>query len=276
MFLALDCLKFYKLKSEWAARSLFIILYIMFMVFVSFPIGSIPDEAELFKLIQTRDLAGLSAITSENIYYAVSLLIFTLITSFFSVMYATIFVAEKEGFPAKKGITGSIRKLPSLALFVLALLVPSLISVIFVFIPLIFMYFSLFLAPVMITEGKMGIFAAMSESMRATHGYKLNIFITRLIISFAVSIPMSIFEMVFLFNGQTGSFASNLVISFFQAARVLIMGRLIGNFYLIAVKNKKDVLRVPVSDEKRENDHSSEDSDNDNDNDSDEETENKQ
>ncbi|MFA6735345.1 MAG: hypothetical protein WCR87_00325 [Saccharofermentanales bacterium] len=251
MFLALDCLKFYKLKSEVVARSLFVILYVFLVLFTAFPIGEQPDIQAILVLIQSGELKDFPSVTPANIYYALSFLGFSMLTAFFSVIYATCFIAEKDGFPARKGIIDSVRKIPSLIVFVLILIVPAMISAIFAFIPLIYLYYSLFVAAVLITEGKQSLFSAMSESFRYTKGYKLNIFFTQMVVYFAVNIPMSIFEALFIFQGQSESLAANLVLSFIRAARILITGRLIGNYYLILVKNRKDVLSVPVPDEGR-------------------------
>ncbi len=249
MFLALDCLKFYKLKSEGTVRSLFVILYLMFLAFDIFPIGEVPDYAGILVFLQSGSNADFPEISTGNLYYVLSLLVFSLITSLFSVVYATAFVSEKEGFPARKGIVDTLRKIPQLFGFILILVVPAMISSVFIFIPLIYLYYSLFVAPILITEGKMGIFSAMSESLRSTRGYKFSIFFTQIVVNMIINIPVSIFEMGFIFGGQGSYLASSLVLSFFRASRVLVIGRLIGHFYIMIVKQRKDVLSVPVADE---------------------------
>jgi hypothetical protein len=164
--------------------------------------------------------------------------------TYFSLMYATCFVMEHDGFPGKKGIIASLRQLPRLIGYVLILIVPFVISSIFLFIPMIYLYYSLFFSPVLITEGKKGIFEAMIESFRVSRGFKISIFFTQMLIYFILNIPISLFAQGFLYSGYSNTIVEHLVMSFLSAAQVLITGRMIGNYYMLAVKNEGNIKKI--------------------------------
>jgi hypothetical protein len=246
VFLVFESLKFYKLKSENTARGLFVIVYLLFLVFSEFPLGSPVDMNALLEAMQSGNIAAYPKITQANLLFYGSLILFSIVMSYFSLMYTTCYVMEFDGFPGRKGVIASLRQLPRLLGFFLVLIVPVVISGIFLFIPLIYLYYTLFFAPALITEGKKGIFDAMIESYHVSKGYKLSIFFTQMMVTFLLNIPISLFASGFMLSGSSSTIAENLVMSFFSAARVLIIGRLIGIFYVQIIKNER---RVPgVSD----------------------------
>ncbi|MHB8962081.1 MAG: hypothetical protein ACYC5K_02920 [Saccharofermentanales bacterium] len=259
VFLAFDSLKFYKLKSENTARGLFVIVYLLFLGFSAFPIGKPIDINALYEMLQSGKITSYPQITGANIYHYASLLVFTVLMSYFSLMYATCFVMEHDGFPGKKGIISTLRQLPRLLSYILILTVPALISSIFLFIPMIYLYYALFFAPVLITEGKKGIFEAMIESYKVSRGFKINIFFTQMLIYFILNIPISLFASGFLYSGNDNTMAEYLVMSFLSAAQVLITGRMIGNYYMIAVKNQGNIKKIIDDIENSEKEKSSDD-----------------
>ncbi|MHB1452529.1 MAG: hypothetical protein ACYCYM_01045 [Saccharofermentanales bacterium] len=244
MFLAFDSLKFYKLKSENTARGLFVIVYLLFLGFSEFPIGKPIDINALFEALQSGNAVVYPQITSQNIFYYASLLAFSVLVSYFSLIYATCFIMEHDGFPGKKGIIASLRQFPRLVGLILILIVPVLISSVFLFIPMIYLYYSLFFAPALITEGKKGIIEAMIESFRVSRGFKISIFFTQMLIYFIINIPISLFASGFLYSGYNDTIAEYLVMSFLSAAQVLITGRMIGNYYILAVKNEGNIKKI--------------------------------
>ncbi len=244
VFLALDSLKFYKLKSENTARALFVIVYLLFLGFSMFHIGKPVDMNALLEAFQSSDASKFPSFTSANALYYASVLVFSMLMSYFSLVYATCFIMEHDGFPGKKGIIASLRQLPRLIGYLLILIVPAIISAVFLFIPLIYLYYSLFFAPALITEGRKGIFEAMIESFRTTRGFRISIFFNQMLIYFILNFPMTLAASGFLYSGYNDTIAEYLVLSFISAAQILITGRLMGNFYLIAVKNEGNVRKV--------------------------------
>jgi len=274
LIIALDSLKFYKLKNENTARILFLIVYILFLGFYAFPIGKPLDIDQITKILQGVAIADFSAIISGNLVFLASQLFLYILTSFFALVYANCYVMQSEGFPSKKAVLSSIRGLPKLIGFMILMLVPVALSSFFAFIPLIFLFYALFFVPMLITEGKRGIIEAIVESFKSTKGVRFNIFITQMMVYFIMNIPITLFGSAFLYTGNSNTIAEFLVLSFLRAAYVLMGGRLIGNFYLMVIKNEEKIRKVNVdvsesnSDSEDNQDEESEDKKEDGDNNS--------
>ncbi|MHB1485449.1 MAG: hypothetical protein ACYCYI_12410 [Saccharofermentanales bacterium] len=246
LIIALESLRFYKLKNENTARILFLIVFALILGFYVFPIGTPIDNATLTKIVQGNATISISLISISNIvYYSVQFVIY-LITSFLSLIYAASYVMEAEGFPNRKAVISSFRSLPRLIGFLLLLAVPVAISSLLAFLPLIFLFYALFFTPLLIIEGRKGIFKAIAESFRTTHGIRFNIFITQMIIWLLMNILTGIFSAAFINVGYSASIGEFLILSFLRAAYVLISGRLAGNFYLLAVKNEEKLKRIKL------------------------------
>lgn len=245
MFIALDSLKFYKLKSEKTVRILFLILYALFFSFYMFPIGEILDPEEILSTLQNSGQI-FSLLKIGHLYNILSIIGLSIITSFIALTYSTCYVMEAEGFPGKKAVTASLRKIPVLILFILMLVVPVVFSAIFIFIPLIFIYYSLVFSPLFIVEGKKSVVEAIIESFRHTRGFRFSIFIAQAMVYFLMNIPISIVMSVAIYSGNENSTAEYLVLAFLKAAYVLMGGRLIGTFYVMIVKNSEKLNRIKL------------------------------
>lgn len=246
LIIALDSLKFYKLKNENTARILFLIVYALFLGFYTFPIGEPVDIDTLTKAIQVDSTAIFTILTRGNLVYFVSQLILFILTSFFALIYANCYVMQSEGFPSKKAVVSTIRGLPKLIGLILLMIAPVALSSILLFIPLIFLVYSLFFTPLLIVEGKKGIIEAIIESFRTTRGVRFNIFITQMVLYFIMNLPITLFSSAFFYTGNNNTFAEYLVLSFLRAAYVLMGGRLIGNFYLLVIKNQEKIKHVNI------------------------------
>lgn len=248
MIIALDSLKFYKLKNENTARILFLIVYALFVGFYALPVGEPIDANKLLSYLQGETTDATKLITISNIIYLLLQFGCYLITSFIALIYANCYVMEAEGFPSKKAVLSSIRKLPGLIGYLLLMIAPVAISSVFCFIPLVYLIYAMFFVPIMITEGKKGIIEAMMDSFRATRGIKFSIFFTQVMIYFVINIPISIFASLFLYTGLNDTLPEYLVLAFLSAAYTLMGGRMLGNFYLLVVKNaeKKKNLQMGI------------------------------
>lgn len=246
MLVAFESLRFYKLKNENTARMLFLILYGLYLAFYSFPVGSSFSIEFLMDSLQGDPREIYREFSTGHLLHYSVIVLFTLVTSFISLVYANCHVMESENFPNKKGVMSSMFKLPQLVLLVL-LMVPLLfLSSFFLFIPFIFIYYSLFFAPLLITEGKKSVSESIIESFTATRGYKFSIFFTHITIYFIMNIPTSIAAAVFISTGYHDTLAQFLVMSFLRAAYILMTGRMLGNFYMLIVKNIDKTKRVKL------------------------------
>lgn len=241
MFIALDSLKFYKLKNEKTARLLFLIVYALFLGFYLFPIGDPISIDAINSLLQKGTVSNLPLLTSGNIISFASQIGLTIITSFFALIYASCFVMQSEEISNKKAIFAAFRGMPKLIGFLLLMLIPVMISSLFAFIPLIYLFYALFFAPLLIIEGKKGIIEAVIGSYQTTKGLKFTIFISQILLYFIMNIPITIFGSIFLSYGYDNTLGEFLVMSFLRAAYVLMGGRLVGNFYVLAVKNQEKI-----------------------------------
>ncbi len=243
MLIALDSLKFYKLKNEWTARILFLIVYALFLAFDLFPIGEPISLDTINTLIQSGSVSNLPLLTPGNILAFASQLALTGVTGFIALIYANCFVMQADDIPDKKAILEAFRGLPKLLGFLFLMLIPIGISSVFAFIPLIFLYFALYFAPLLITEAKKGIFQAIISSYQSTKGMKITIFVSQILLYFIMNLPITMFSSIFLSYGYQNTLAEFLVLSFLRASYILMGGRLAGNFYKLAVKNKGKVQR---------------------------------
>jgi len=239
--IVLDSLKFYKLKNENTARILFLIVYALFLGFYIFPIGVPVDVEAIATMLMDNTAAKISVLSGANILNFISQIVLILLTACFSLLYANCYVMQSEGFPNKKAILSAIRSIPKLFGFLIVMLLPVVISSLFAFIPLIYLFYALFFSPMMIIEGKKGIIESIRESYKATKGIKLSIFISQMLLYFLMNLPITLFSTAFFYIGNNDTLAEYLVMSFLRAAYVLMGGRLIGNFYILAIKNPEKI-----------------------------------
>jgi hypothetical protein len=167
---------------------------------------------------------------------------------------------QAEGFPSRKAIIASIRAIPKLIAFLILMAAPVAISSLLAFIPLIYLIYALFLAPLLMMEGKKGVIDSITQSFRATKGIKFSIFINQVFLYFVMNLPITLVSSLFYSTGNSGTVGEYLVMAFLRASYILMTGRLIGKFYLLAIKNQ-DKLRNGTIDVIRDS-GSSDESDN--------------
>jgi len=242
----LESLKFYKLKNERTVQILFVIVYALFLGFDLFPIGEPISIDTINSLLQKGTAANLPMLTSGNILSFASQAALTGVTSFFALIYANCFVKQSEDISDRKSIWSTFRALPKLLGLVLLMTIPVAVSSLFAFIPLIYLFFALYFTPMLITEGNKGVIEAVVGSYQSTKGLKFTIFMSLILLYFIMNIPITIFGSIFLNYGYENTLAESLVISFLRAAYVLMGGRLVGNFYLLAIKNKEKIKNTKL------------------------------
>ena len=241
LLIALESLKFYKLKNERTVQILFLIIYALFLGFDLFPIGEPISIDTINSLLQKGTASNLPLLTSGNIISFASQIALTGVTSFFALIYANCFVMQSEDIPNRKAAWSTFRGLPKLLGFLLLMTIPVAISSLFAFIPLVYLFFALYFTPILITEKKKGIIEAVIGSYQSTKGLKMTIFMSQILLYFIMNIPITIFGSIFLNYGYENTLAESLVLSFLRAAYVLMGGRLVGNFYMLAIKNKENI-----------------------------------
>lgn len=242
-----DSLKFYKLKNETTTRILFVLLYIIFLVSFIFPIGKPLNPDDLNNILLGDRSTILSVFNINYILFLVFSLVIYLVTSFIGLIYANCYVMQSLGFPNKKAILASLRALPKLIIFLLLMITPVALSSIFLFIPLIYIFYALFFVPMLISEGKQGVFEAIITSFNSTKGIKYSLFFSQVFLYFIMNIPITLFSYAFYNTQTSGTISEYLLMAFLKAAYVLMSGRLVGNLYLLVMRNVEKDKKVSIN-----------------------------
>ena len=247
LIIAFDSLKFYKLKNENTARLLFIILYVLTLLSYVLPFGEPFSIEFLMDSLQNNPADIINSFGSSQIIYYFSLFAVSLISSFLALIYANCMIMESENFPNKKAVKTSFIKLPHIILYLILTVPVIFISSILAFIPLIYLYYAMYFVPLFITEGRKNVFESIIESFKYTRGFKFSIFFTQLTIYFIMNIPISLINATFLSTGYDNTVAEFLVLSFLRAAYILMTGRMMGNFYILIVKNRDKIKKLKLN-----------------------------
>jgi len=246
LIIAFDSLRFYKLKNENTARTLFLILYALILLSSILPIGEPFSLEFLMRTLQNDPAAIINSFGSKQLIYYTFMLAVSLVSSFIALIYANCMVMESENFPNRKAIRTSFIKLPQIILYVILAMPVIFISSVLAFIPLIFLYYMMYFVPLFLTEGRKNVFEAIVESFTHTRGYKFSIFFTQLTIYFIMNIPISLINATFISTGYDNTSAEALLLSFLRAAYILMTGRMMANFYILIVKNRDKMEKIKL------------------------------
>jgi len=235
----LESLKIDNLEKKWAARSLFLLIFVVYVSALLFPPGD-PDFTPFWnwvnnydpaKIMANTDSITLPVITQGNVTY----LLFMAAVNFFFVLvalfYSRLYTGEKIGQGMGTSTAAFFRRLPVLLLFFLLFGAASVLLSCFYF-AFLFIVPALFFTPQLIMTEKKNPIAAISGSFTLTKGIKLSIF-WNLISLFSL---MMIVQWLYLSIIPSNLNASVFLDGFFYAYFVLAAGRLNGAFY--------DIIRI--------------------------------
>jgi len=237
----LDSLKFYKLRHDKAVQFWFILLYALNILLYILPVGD-RDFSRYFSAAQEimngnmPKTLDLSIISPGNwIFLGISLLM-QLVNAYFSLLYATLFVGERDAMKPRQAFKLSLGASGRLLLLGLLLVVPATLSACLFFIPVLVFAMMMYFLPLNLALNKQPLTEAMHQSFVATQRQKLLIFIQIVLASVIISLPRDLILALFPSYGIPYILAS----SFFTVLSVFILGRMMGNLYLFIVK------KVPI------------------------------
>ncbi len=243
----LESLKFYKLKHAKTVQLWFLLLYALNILVYILPFSdsdftaliNFTSDTSRSNLPTDQYLIGvISTITQGNwIMIGLSVLVY-LIGLFFSLMYATLMISEKQGLRPRQALAACLVALPRLLVIVLAIMVIAALSISLFFIPAIIIVTMLFFAPLAMTLDKMPMMTAIRQSYENTMRRKLLIVSQVLMLWAIVTLPSNL--ILGFISGGPIPYA--MVASFFTVLGALMQGRLMGLLYVILVKNDQTVV----------------------------------
>lgn len=244
--IAIEALKFYKLKQEKLVQILFLLCFGLNVLSILYPLGD--TNFNNLSIWMNRSLtfapgessASLSyppALSTGNLIFLGTQMIVLLLNLFFSYFYAAAYSAERDGLPAMKGIMSMFRSLPRQLLLLLLLIVPAFFSIFMLMIPLIIGSMMIIFTPLLIAERRLKISEAISHSYQMSKRRKLYMFFSFILIGMFVSIIESVSRMI---AGQN-QLAWILLASLISAMAALMRGRLIGLCYVFFAKQLRYV-----------------------------------
>ena len=235
--IAIEALKFYKLKQERLVQVLFLFCFGLNAVSILYPIGD-TDFSSLsawmtrsMTLMQTGESHMIlypPALSGGNLLFLGTRMLVLIANLFVSYFYAAAYSAERDGMPAMKGVKNFTRSLPRLLLLLLLLIVPAFLSMFLLMIPFVLGALMFVFAPLLITEQRLKIGDALQQSYELTRGRKFYLFFSFVLISVFTSILENITRAISGNNQLTWVLLSSLV----TAISALILGRLIGLCYV--------------------------------------------
>ncbi len=241
----IESIKFYKTKSQWFVRAIFLLALALNLGFSLFPIGDnnfsalmlYTDEVSqnmMSYAMNPQALAALPAPLSQgNIVFMISYLILQLVNLTLVLTYAGGYSAERVGKLAGEGIKRMLISLPKVLLLLLILIIPALFSSFLFWIPLIVLVCALCFAPLFYSEHGMGFVAGLKESIRRTKGRKLYIFVSFALLGI-------LFDLASLLVPDNPAI-TQWILPFFDVLLILMRGRLLGLLYVFFYRQVGDL-----------------------------------
>ncbi len=240
--LAIEALRFYKLKQERLVQVLFLICFAINALSLLFPLGDtnfnalnawLDRQLQFATNGQSHLISYPPALSSGNLIFLASQIVVLILNLFFSYFYAAAYSAERDGLPAMKGISSMFRSMPKQLLLLLLLLIPAFFSMFFLLIPLVIGAMMLVFTPLLIAERKETIADALRASTILTKHRRFYLFFSFVLITMFTSLLENIFTAI----SASNSLALVLLVSLVSAISALIRGRLIGICYVFFAKH---------------------------------------
>ncbi len=274
--MALEALKFYKLKQERLVQILFLLCFGLNVVSILNPLGDTNFNnltawmSRYLTLTPNGDQGLVSyppALSSGNLIFLGTQVLVLILNLFFSYFYAAAYSAERDGLPAMKGVMSMFRSLPKQLLFLLLLIIPAFFSVFMLMIPLIVGSMMIIFVPLLLAERRLKISDAINSSYQLTKHRKFYVFFSFVLIGMFISIIESISRTI----AGRNQLAWILLASLISAVSALMRGRLIGLCYVFFGKqlrylslqqffnrNPREAMRTMLGREEEDPDHKSE------------------
>jgi hypothetical protein len=246
--LILEALKFYKVKNARAIQIWFVLLYGINLLFYILPIGERTVGTIFSDLLNSANGAAptLPVMTDARWISLGFLLAISLVNSFFTMLYATLYTGEREGLKPSQCLLRSLAAVPPIILLGLMVVVPAVLSACLIFIPLVVFGLMMYFLPLNLALDRKKLGEAIQHSILATQGFKLMIFVQVVLISLLVSLPRTL---IMNLLGSGSILAAGIIASFFAAAQAFMEGRLMGMLYLIIVRKVVPVVPSKPKDE---------------------------
>ena len=242
LIILLESLKIHKLRHERTIQLWFVVLYSINLLPLVLPIGD-KDFSALVAVLDSMMSGQFTTQPAWELFTPGNWLILglmtatSLITAFFSMMYATLFVGEKDSMTPGGAALACLKALPRLAGLALFLFVPAMMSVLLAFIPLFVFLFMMYFLPLNLTLERKALIPAMQASYESTRHKKLFIFFKFLLLSFILQLPQNLIQS--FFSAALPFYALN---TFFVVLQAFMHGRLMGILYLHLVKKAPFVI----------------------------------
>jgi len=242
LVILLEAMKIHKLRHEKTVQLWFVLLYVINLLPLVLPVGDkdfTPLLGAFAEMSAGRfDVPPVGDLLTPGNWLIIGLLLLTnLITLFFSLMYVTLFVGEKDDRTPRQAVLGCFRALPSLLALGLLLLLPALFSALLAFIPLVVFLLMIYFLPLNLTLERKNLAMALQDSLTATRHRKLFIFFKVVLLSFVLSLPQRLVQSM-----VTSVLAYYALSTFFLVLQSFMHARLMGILYLYLVKKVPFVI----------------------------------
>jgi hypothetical protein len=184
IIILLESLKFYKLRHERIIRIWFVLLFVINLLPLVLPVGD-RNFDRLFAAFESLmggnlDIEPAWVLLTPGNWLLIGLLLLTnLITLFFTLLYATLCVGERDDMTPAQATVRALAAVPRLIILAAVLLVPALMSAMLAFIPLVVFYTMMFFLPLNLTLSRQKLMPAIYASFEMTRHHRLQIFFFR-------------------------------------------------------------------------------------------------
>lgn len=241
-----ESLKIDTLKARWAARVLFIAIFILSVLPIFSPVGN-SDFSELLnwgeKILEQGDSIyssvdnnSMPPITVGHILYLASGLGYQLLSLFFAMLYTGLYVLNDKFDSPKKILIETCKRIPSI-IFIMFLFITPLFFIIATLPFVVLLILPIFyFAPALIYDRKMPGFESMIRSGSITQGYKFSIFFNLMMLSSLNYFVTFLFSLVLEIESK--GFA--LIVAFLEAYMLLAIARNVGVMYQLVTAQPKE------------------------------------
>lgn len=232
---ALESLKFYKMRNQRFVATFFLIVMLAVFGLLMIQVGDRdfgPFYATLETFLTDRVIPTELPLSEGNLIYLAYMLAIILVLELLKYLFASSFIAEVTGQPAKDGLFKMLRYLPTTILLLVISGIIMGLSSFLMLIPYFWFSFATLFGPLIRAQEGEKFIGSLESSYQYTRGNKFILFASSIFISLILRFIEPLIRGIAPYN----LLSMRLISAFFMTITMMIQGRFLGMTYVYFVK----------------------------------------